>query len=169
VNPTLEASLAGAMVLVLFALGGYFGWRQIQTLRKLPAQESLARDDRRYILTQVWVRLTSCFLLIVFAGMLAGTYLSGQEQQARELSQQKKDDNQNLTDEQKQFGQRWLAYWLVMILILFVVVCLAFYDLFSIRRFGLRHYRKIQEDRRAMIERQVALMRTQRNGHDGSM
>ena len=58
---------------------------------------------------------------------------------------------------------RWAA---VFCLVLLTLVCLAFFDLFAIRRFGRRHYRQIQDDRRAMIERQVALLRTQRNGHE---
>ena len=40
----------------------------------------------------------------------------------------------------------------------------AFYDMMAIHRFGRRHFRKIQDDRRAMIARQVERLRQERNG-----
>ena len=164
-NPTTEFTYATVIVVVLLALAGYFGWRQIQLLRGLKNQDNLLAEDRRYHRTQAFVRLTSCALMVVFAGLLAGTYLMGQERKADELAEQRQAADAPLNDEQKQFANQLATYWIVMLLILLTIVMLAFYDLYAIRRFGMRHYRKIRDDRRAMIERQVAILRSQRNGH----
>jgi hypothetical protein len=46
------------------------------------------------------------------------------------------------------------------------IIILAALDFFAIRRFGQRQYRKIQAERRAMIEGELTRLRSQRNGHD---
>ena len=55
--------------------------------------------------------------------------------------------------------------WLGAFLVLMAILYLAAADLWAIRQYSLRHHRKIQADRRAMIEDQAARMRRQRNGH----
>jgi hypothetical protein len=45
------------------------------------------------------------------------------------------------------------------------MIYVALMDIWAVRRFGLRQTRQLQADRRAMLERQIALMRTERNGH----
>jgi hypothetical protein len=49
--------------------------------------------------------------------------------------------------------------------VLFVVLVLAGIDVWATRRYAITQFRKIQTDRRAMIERQVIKMRQERNGH----
>ena len=60
-----------------------------------------------------------------------------------------------------------LCVWYLMgtLLVLLAMVGTAVVDFWAIRSFGLRHHRQIEADRRALIERQVALLRSQRNGH----
>ena len=48
---------------------------------------------------------------------------------------------------------------------LLTVLALAAVDLFSTRSYARQAYRKLQADRRAMIERQVTRLRGERNGH----
>jgi hypothetical protein len=54
-----------------------------------------------------------------------------------------------------------------VLILLMSIIFLAAIDFFAIRRFGLRHYRQIQADRRAMIEGELTRIRSQRNGHGG--
>jgi hypothetical protein len=51
-----------------------------------------------------------------------------------------------------------------LLVVLLAVVVLAALDLLAIRRWGLRQFRKLQADRRAMIERQASRLRQGRNG-----
>src|SRR5262249_29647064 len=68
-------------------------------------------------------------------------------------------------DEDKLFIFFYTGYWIAALLVLLGVVGLAFWDLVAIRRYGRRQFQKLQADRRAMIERQAARLRGQRNGH----
>ena len=69
--------------------------------------------------------------------------------------------------EEIQFRQMYAIYWVIVLLLLLAIILLAAVDFMAIRRFGLRHFRQIQADRRAMIEGELARIRSQRNGHDG--
>jgi hypothetical protein len=166
VNPSAELAFAAVIVVILLALAGYYGWRQWQTLRGLRHQENLTAEDRRYFRNQAWLRLVSCGLMVVLACLMAGSYLSGREEHARELAQPGATAAQKADPEQKRFANQYITYWIFSLLVLMVIVFLTVFDLVAIRRYGLRHLRKIQADRRAMLERQVALLRSQRNGHE---
>lgn len=166
----LEYIFAGVMVVLLLGLAGYFGWRQVLALRDLKHMGELPAEDRRFHRLQAWRRMVSCVLMVVLAVLWLGSYLMGQEQQARDLGKPDavaRDDSGKAAPnaEQKSFLNRYTAFWLVFALIFMLWVWLAFFDLWAIRRFGIRHYRQIQADRRAMVERQLAIIRSQRNGH----
>lgn len=65
---------------------------------------------------------------------------------------------------QRAFDLLYSSYWLVALLVVLGILSLAAVDFWAIRRFGLRHFRQIQADRRAMLEDQIARFRRQRNG-----
>ena len=67
-----------------------------------------------------------------------------------------------LPDEERRYQRRQAVGRLVNSVLLLVLAAL---DLLAIRRWGLRQFRKLQADRRAMIERQAARLREGRNGH----
>jgi hypothetical protein len=154
---------------VLLALAGYYGWRQVQVLRDLRRRDDLSVEDRRYMHRQARRRLVQCGLMVVFAGLLAGSFfVFGLEERASQLGNQVAEEpgqRPSFDPEQKRFVYTYTIYWIVALLVLMVLVWLAAVDLFAIRRFGMRHHRQIQEDRRAMIANEVARLRGQRNGH----
>jgi uncharacterized membrane protein len=150
---------------LLLVVGGYYAWRQLQCLRGLRADETLPPEDRRYVHRQAWRRLICSGLMVALAAMLAGSLFF--EAQAEELAQQRAaNPDAELDPAQRQFGKQYGYYWITALLLLLGMVSLALYDFLAIRRFGQQQYRKIQEDRRAMIESQVARLRQQRNGHN---
>lgn len=154
----LEHVFVSLIIVVLLGLAGYYGWRQVQTLRLLPLQENLPPEDRSYVRNQAWRRLACCGLMVLLAALLMGTYLLGLEGQA------KKHDGLSAA-EQRQFVHLYTYIWITILVFLLSLLGMAAFDLWAIYRFGLRHHRQIQADRRAMLERQVARMRTERNGH----
>src|SRR5207244_2550560 len=100
---------------------------------------------------------------------LAGWYGFGLNQRADELRTEGRDAanaGAGFTVEQQRVVNLISMYWMIATLVLLAIICLAFVDLWAIRRFGLRHIRQIQSDRRAMIEQEMANLRTQRNGHE---
>ena len=54
---------------------------------------------------------------------------------------------------------QYLLVWIVILLLVLAVVLLAAVDIWSTRLFSLRQQRKILDDRRAMLEREVARYR----------
>jgi hypothetical protein len=187
------------LVVLLLAWAGYSGWRQVQTLRALPAAENLPPDDLRYLRSQAWLRLTSSGLMVALATLLALSFFvekpaqalidennARREQQSKAyatiilqnqpiaaaacssyfLALPERGEEAEDTPEHRRFVKFYGAYWISVLLLLLGMVGIALYDMLAIRRFGQRHYRKIQEDRRAMIARQVARMRRDRNGHN---
>jgi hypothetical protein len=167
-----ESIYAALIVIALFGLAAYFAWRQCKALRDLPRQQDLSVEDRRYLRGQALRRLVSCGLMVILAGMLVGSYLLEQERRAGELGGRaaaasgESQPDRKLNPEQKRFLNQYSTFWIIFSLLLFGLVSLAFIDVLAIRRFWLRNYRQIQADRRAMIEREVARFRSQRNGHD---
>jgi hypothetical protein len=169
----IQAVIAYCISALLLVLSGYFGWQQLRSLSLLRTETDLSAEDRSYLRNQVRLRLTCCALMVGLAIMVAGTHLSGLERQVADLAQKVQGQRQRgeevvLDPEQQRLGKLFGYYWIVVLLLLLLIVVLAGFDLWSIRRYGRRHLRQIQIDRRAMVEQQVSRLRTQRNGHGGS-
>jgi hypothetical protein len=173
-NP-IELTLAAGIVLLLVWLAAYFARRQWQTLRSLRTDTEQSPEDRAYHLAQAWRRLIGCALMLAFAGMLAGWYVLGLSRQAEELRQEGRDaavvqeePAGEFTPEQRRVYRLVSAYWIIAILLLMAMVALACSDIWAIRRYGMRHLRRIQSDRKAAIEKEIAAYRSRRNGVEGN-
>jgi hypothetical protein len=158
----------GALVAVLLFLSLFYGLRESRALRRLRSSEEMPADERRYERNKAWRRLVSSALFLILAGLLAGA-LVFLEAQAKRIADEHDahaaaGTEHQLTPEQQRFGRVYHWYWMTFLLVLLAVVLLAAADVWSIRRYGVRQHRKIQADRRAMIERQLVRLRQQRNG-----
>lgn len=163
----MEHLYAFLIVVILLALAVFFGVRQVRLLRTLVGHPELAAEDRVYHRRQAWRRLMGCGLMVLFAAMLAGWYVFGLNQRAEELrAEGRAAAGAGFTEEQQRYVNLFSTYWMIATLVLVIMVCLALVDLWAIRRYGLRHLRQIQSDRRAMLEQEMANLRSQRNGHE---
>jgi len=166
---TTQAIFSAVLIVVLLGLAAYYAWRQVQALRGLRGQENLPPEDRRYVRNQAWRRLACSGLMVVFAGLLGGSFFI--EPIAQELinrgdaAQAENPEGPVFGADEKPFVRFFTAYWISALLVLLGMVVLALWDLLAIRRFGARQFRKLQADRRAMIERQAARLRHEGNGH----
>ena len=68
-----ELIFGGILVVVLLALAAYYGVRQIQTLRALRIADDRSLEERAYSRKQAWRRLISSVLMVILAGLLAGS------------------------------------------------------------------------------------------------
>jgi hypothetical protein len=169
----VEASqqlVAGLIVFVLLGISAYFIWRQKHVLRSLRENDNLPPEDRRYLRSMAWRRLIGSGLMVVLAALLTGWFLMGLGERANELGRQgdamrARGEEPILDAEQLLFIRLSTSYVITILLVLLSILCLAAADLWAIHRFGSRHRRQIQADRREMIERQVARLRSERNGH----
>jgi sterol desaturase/sphingolipid hydroxylase (fatty acid hydroxylase superfamily) len=156
------------LVLVLLFVAVLYTVRQVVALRRLRAAEEMALEERAYLHGRAWRRLVTSLLLFLLGIMLAGAllYLETPAQQLAEeqAAKQQQGDTTPLAPEQRKFARLYAWFWIFFLLILMVVVFLAALDYWATRCYGIRQHRKIIDDRRAMIEREVSRLRQERNG-----
>lgn len=142
-----ELISASSIVLVLWGVAAYYGWRQLQVFKRLRQQDANA-EDRQYYRAQGVRRLVSSALMAVMGAVLAASYWTGAvgPDTAR---------NNAVT----------ILAWIFFSVLLLAVIIMAFLDVRATRRYGIGQYRQLQADRREMIEREVARMRSERDGH----
>ena len=165
----MQIVLGVAFIVILLAMAGYFVWQQLQARRTLRTSPDLDPEERRYLQGQVWRRLVCSGLMVLLAGMLATSfYLEGPASQLVREGEANRERGERLppTPEQEQFVTLYSAYWVAFLLVLLAVVMLAGVDFFAIRNYGMRQLRRIRADRRAMLEGELARLRSQRNGHN---
>jgi amino acid transporter len=152
------------LVVALAALSAFIGWRQVAALLRLRGQ-SLPEEELRWERRKAYRRLVSSGLMVVMAVLLV-VLLAFYEPAAHQLAEERKDLDPKppLTPEQTAFVRYWGGTLIALLLVLLSVVLLAGLDLWATRRYALRQYRKLQADRRAMIERQASRLRQERNG-----
>ena len=157
------------LVLVLLFTAILYTVRQILALKRLRAAEEMSLEERAYLRSRAWRRLVMSILLFLLGVMLASAliYLEAPAQQLADerAAKQQQDDSTPLNPEQRGFARFYLGFWIVFLLILMAVVFLSAWDYWATRRYALRQHRKISDDRRAMIEREIARVRQQRNGY----
>ncbi len=157
-----EVVVGLVLAVCLLALALFVGIRQVLALQRL-RRESLPVEETAYERRKAWRRLLSSLLLLLMAGLLAGLqfYAVPAGRLAEERDQA---DRAPLTPQQKLFVRVYTGAWIAFLMLLLIVLALAALDLWATRSYGLRQYRKLSEDRRAMIQRQVNRLRQERNG-----
>jgi hypothetical protein len=168
-----QTVFGAALVVVLLGVSLYYAWRQARALRRLRQTPDLPAAETRYVRRQAWRRLAGCVLMLLMAGLLAAVLIA-MEDRAQQIADQReamRAAGQPYVPPQDEmdFLNRWVGSWIAILLLVMVVFFLAAWDLWATRLYSVREHRKIQADRRAMIERQVARMRQQRNGQQGGV
>jgi NADH:ubiquinone oxidoreductase subunit 3 (subunit A) len=157
------------LVLVLLFTSIFYTVRQILALRRMRNAEEMPLEDHAYLRTRALRRLVMSFLLFVLGILLAGglIFLEPPAQRLADSLESLRAQGQipPMDAEQREVARAFLIFWIIFLLILMAVVLLAAWDYWSTRRYALTQYRKIRNDRRAMIEREIARARHQRNGH----
>jgi hypothetical protein len=146
----LSALLAGiAIVSLRYQLRT---WRRLRT-------ESLASDDRKYLRGVCQRRTINGVLLLVLAGMLAGAYLSGGQQELNRIAGLPIEDR---TAEDRDFTKSWAIYWIVFLVVLFAVIVLAVADYTATSLYARQQLRRIRDEQRTLLERDLAVYRQQK-------
>jgi hypothetical protein len=161
-NPK-EIIFGGILAAVLLGLAGYFAWRQKNTLGKLREQD-LDPEDRLYIYRQVQRRLLCSVLMVVLAGMLVGWFFLESQVRSEVAGVQKVDEPGPPDAERRNTIRVFTFYWIAFLLVLLVILFLAAGDLLATARFGLRQQRRLEAERRTVLESETARLRRERNG-----
>jgi hypothetical protein len=158
VNLSIQLAVGASLVLLLLVLAGYYAWRQRNTLRMLRTDTSLSGDDRAYLRRQVRLRILCSILMMVFAAMLVGWFFL--EGNLREIKAQV--PQAELNPEQRESLRLLGLYVVALMVVLAAILLLAALDFLGTAKFGLRHQRLLEADRKVMLEKQAALLRQQR-------
>ncbi len=150
-----EIVFGSLLVAVLLLLSSYFGWRQWVVLRRLRAA-TLPSEEARYERRMAYRRLVSCGLTLLL-GLLLASALSLFDPDFMKIPATE------LPPDQRLMLRVWGGSWVAILLLLLVVVGIAAVDLWSTRRHALQQFRKLQADRRAMIQRQTMRLREERD------
>jgi hypothetical protein len=145
------------LVLALVALAGYFSWHQFKTRRILAQSIDLPQDERRFLRGQSRRRLVCSVLMFLLAGMLVGWYFI--EQNLPDLKVAVEQD----PAKSHPLLQMVAYYWIFALFLLFGVITLASMDFFATVRFAMQQSKLLHDERREIIEAEVARLRELRN------
>ncbi len=155
--------LAFALAFGVAALSVFYAFRQLQVLRRLREHSDLPTEETRRERRQCWRRLVSSGLLLIMAVLIAAAQL-WLESPADRFAKNRDASNLPLSETEVPFLRLYTGVWIAILLLLLIVIMLAAFDLWAIRRFGRLQHRKLRDDRRAMIARQLQRLRKERNG-----
>jgi hypothetical protein len=153
---------------VLLGVAFVFGWQQCVALRGLRNRPELPLAESRQQRGQAYRRLLTCGLLALLALLLAGARLFLEERADNLIDEQRAQAQEEgaeppFTPEQRNFARFYGAYWIGCLVVLMAVVGLAGIDLWETRRRGLRERRKLLDDQRVMLRRQITRLRQERD------
>jgi uncharacterized iron-regulated membrane protein len=159
-----EIIAATVIVVFLFGIVGYFSWQEIGNLRRARVTEFDEQEQRR-VRYRAWRRLFCCLLLLGLAGLLIGNYFI--DRSRTQILEPGEANGSPMSDEQLAFWHFYSYYWIAILLVLLAVILIVGYDLWSLRRWGLREQRRLHHDHREMLKHEVSTYLRQRNGHKG--
>lgn len=172
-NHTATVAFVIAGGLLLF--GGVTCWLQLRGWRALRARTHVPSDEFGYLRNRYRRRALTGGLLALVGGLIAGAYLSGLELKVDALTAKgaATDPNQpdgakrDMTPEEKQLVRVWVGYWVVVLVLVFVVIGLAFTDALATRRYAMQQYQVIREDHEAKLRRDLAVYKAQKEASRG--
>lgn len=150
------ALLAMAFILAVIAIVSLrFQIRTWQRLRR----QAVASDDRRYLRGLCQRRALNAVLLMILAGLLAGSYLFAGWEELSRLSQVARED---MTDADRDSLRSQAYYWMAILILLFVVLVVAISDYTATSLYGRQQLARIREEQRTLLERDLAVHRQQK-------
>jgi len=158
--------IAWLLVLLTVGIAVFFARQEVSALRGLRHPKGLALEEQVYVRRKAWRRLFGCVLLVAIAVLISGWYLTGQDADIDALGDQLRAQaaagEKQPRPEQEQAKRFYAYYWITTLLLLLCLVLVAAVDFWAIRRFSARAFRRLHDDRRAMLEHQLAELRRER-------
>lgn len=157
--------LAAGLVLA----GAFTAFRQRRALRSLAEEKFLADEDHRYRHGQARRRMLTSGLLVVIGGLIGNYYLSGMDARMDAIPDRNKigappqegqPDPQEESD--RQFTKLVGFYWIGVMGLVFVAVCLAVFDFWVTRKYWMARYKELKADHEAKLQRDLAVYRQQK-------
>jgi hypothetical protein len=150
--------LAAGLVLV----GAVTAVRQRRALRALAGEQFLADEDRQYRHGQARRRLLTSALLVVVGGMIGAYYLSGMDERMDEIGDRSRAGAPPQEEADRAFARFVLFYWITVLGLVFVAVCLAVLDFWATRKYWMARYKELKADHETKLRRDLAVFRQQK-------
>lgn len=160
----LELSAGIALAVLIVAIAVYFALQQRKTLAMLRHDTELSLADRRYWHRQVVRRLVSSVLLLVFAAMLVGWLIM----QPTLDSLRPAEPVADMPESTKAWLRFFVGYVIAALLVFGLILLVAVLDFLATARYGARHRRLLEDDRRAALQEEVERLQRDRHGLNGS-
>jgi hypothetical protein len=163
-----ERITMAVLVTALVGIAVHYCRKACSTLRATWTEIAMLPEERMFLRRQSWRRLVNGGFMLVLAAMLAGSYVLGFQSRAEEIGRERERQavtgaKPPLTPEQHAFGRFFSGYVMVLLILLALIILLAGIDLFATRRYVMTQLRRIQADRRAMVEMQMERWRRERD------
>ena len=158
----VEIIVGVLLIGVLLALAAYYALRQKTTLKLIRNDGNLTPEDRVYLHRQVRRRLVCSLLMVVFAALLVGWFFL--EDVEPTPIQKAQGELVQLDPEQKDSVRFFTLYVILIFVVLFAILFMAGFDVIATAKFGLRYHRRLEADRRVVLEKEAAMLRKNRNG-----
>jgi hypothetical protein len=148
----------------LILAGALAAARQRRALRVLAGEPFLPDEDRVYRRGQARRRAVTSALLVVIGGLIGTYYLSGMDARMDAIPNRDRpadpDDPQTQAD--RQFARLVGFYWIGIMGLVFVAVCLAVLDFWATRRYWMARYKELKADHEVKLQRDLAVYRQQK-------
>lgn len=155
----MEMPIGVGLAALLVAVAVYYGLRQVQSLRAMAHDVTIQFDERMYLIRQATRRICISLLLLVIAGFLVVWFFIDHSALPPDLAAQA---DRPMTDEEKDAVRFVGMYWISALLVLFVVVVLAVFDLWATARFGYERRKRLEQAKQAALAAELAQIRQRR-------
>ena len=153
----MAIGLIFSMLLVVLGVGT--GARQFATLRKLRGEPYTPDIDAIYFRGQVRRRLSAAVFLFAIGAMIGVYYLSGMDARMEEIAAKHADPP---AQEDKDFARGVVIYWIVVLVLLALVGCVAVMDFWATRVYWMARYREMKADHETKLRRDLEVYKHQK-------
>ncbi len=155
----MELPVGVGLAVLLVAIALYYGWRQLQSMRALSRDVNVSFNERMYLVRQATRRVSISVLMLVIAGFLvAWFFLDHSGMPPEDFAQ----GDRPMTASEKDAVRFVGLYWISTLLVVFVIIVLAIFDLWATARFGYERRKRLEEARQAALAAELAQLRQRR-------
>ncbi|MCX7665324.1 MAG: hypothetical protein N2112_07255 [Gemmataceae bacterium] len=149
-------------VLILIAL--ITGSNALLLLRHIRFGPALASTERAYLRNKGYRRLLNAGFMLLLAGMFAGGSLFGLHSEfERIMPRDRIIPIEDRPEADKVFLKWWAIYWISVLATVAVIAFIALLDLLATNHYANAEIRRLREENRAILERDLALHKVSQN------
>ena len=155
----MELPVGVGLAVLLVAIALYYGWRQLQSIRAMSRDVNVTFEERMYLVRQAIRRISISVLLLIIASFLVTWFFLDHSGMPPEDFAQ---GDRPMTNSEKDAVRFVGLYWISALLVVFVIIVLAVFDLWATARFGYERRKRLEEARQAALAAELAQLRQRR-------